>query len=259
MQIHPVNHSKGDTNRWCGPSAISIVTSMTTGEAARLLRHVTGKASIKGTENGAMINAFRKCGVGMIRIQNYSVKVVKVPTLVSGQMVAAVKTKGVGKRIDERPTLAAWFKQTADLRSTGRVFLISAGHHWQIVSGRRFCCGLTKEIVGFDHKKVHRRARVNEVFELFGDRIVIPPEAKKTPGRAAQGGRARFNELCRQNLLSPEIDGMPTNPEYIDFPSSEMWPNGLSFCFWDWDDAIRIVEIAIDDPSMVGEEGWYSH
>lgn len=260
MQIHPVNHAKSDTNRYCGPSAISAVTGMATGQAARLLRAVTGKSSIKGTSNGAMIKAFRKCGIGMIRIYAAPpVITVSVPRLSPGMVATAVKTSDIGKRIDKRMTLAAWFRETNELRSAGRVFLISAGNHWQIVSGRRFVCGQTKAIVAFDNKKVHRRARVDEVFELLGDRIITPPEAMKDTRPYVPGPRARFNDLCRTHRLDASIEGPANSPEYIDIMATLAWPEGLSFCFWDWEDACRIVEEAIADPSVISDEGWVSH
>lgn len=259
MIIHPVKNDKGATNRYCGPAALSIVTGMTTGEAARLLRHVTGKPSIKGTNNRSMRDAFARCGILMKSIyKGPAVSTIKVPTLAAGQRVAAVRTKDLGKRIDKRLTLAAWFRATSELRSAGRVFLVSAGRHWQIVSGRRFVCGQTKAIVGFDHDKVHRRARVDEVFELTSTSIVIPPETKKGE-RPPVGPRARFNALCKNHGLTFTSDGLTINPEYIDIAKTEAWPLGLSFCFWDWDDAIRIVNEALTDPGTISEEGWVSH
>lgn len=256
MQIYPVNHAKNDKNRYCGPSALSIVTGMATGEAARLLRHVTGKPSIKGASTGAMRKSYERCGIIMRSIYKAPpIITVGVPRAAPGMIVRAV----YGKRIDKRPTLAAWFRESVALRSAGRVFLISAGHHWQIVSGRRFVCGQTKAIVGFDHKLVHRRARVDEVFELLGDKIITPPEAKKASGRPAPGGRAIFNDLCRKHRLDWGYEGSQKDPEYIDIMATTVWPEGLSFCFWDWEDACRIVEEAVADPTTVSEEGWVSH
>ena len=38
-----------DRNRYCGPSVISAVTALTTGEAARLIRKQSGRKMVKGT------------------------------------------------------------------------------------------------------------------------------------------------------------------------------------------------------------------
>ena len=48
LKLGPVVHGT-DKNRYCGPSVISAVTSLTTGEAARLIRMQSGKRSVKGT------------------------------------------------------------------------------------------------------------------------------------------------------------------------------------------------------------------
>ena len=63
-------------------------------------------------------------------------------------------------------TLAGWLKHTVKDRDANRVFLIVAGWHWQLVQGRRYVCGLTGDIVSIRDKRVKRRARVAEVYEL---------------------------------------------------------------------------------------------
>ena len=44
--------------------------------------------------------------------------------------------------------------------------MIVAGNHWQIVTGRRYICGIVGDLVSIKDKRVKRRARVTEVFEL---------------------------------------------------------------------------------------------
>ena len=46
MKIKAVNNSTSDVNNYCGPAVISAVTGMTTGEAARLIRHVSGQKMV---------------------------------------------------------------------------------------------------------------------------------------------------------------------------------------------------------------------
>ena len=48
IKIKAVNNSTSDVNNYCGPAVISAVTGMTTGEAARLIRHVSGQKMVKG-------------------------------------------------------------------------------------------------------------------------------------------------------------------------------------------------------------------
>ena len=49
-----------------------------------------------------------------------------------------------------------------------------AGCHWQLVSGRRYTCGRIREIVSIRDKRVKRRARVAEVYELISDNVTKP-------------------------------------------------------------------------------------
>lgn len=57
LQIKPVNHGKvkADKNRYCGPSAISAITGMTTGEAARLIDHAC--------QNAFYVNVFKNAEI----------------------------------------------------------------------------------------------------------------------------------------------------------------------------------------------------
>lgn len=156
LTLRTVRHIKAEKNRYCGPSAISAVTGMNSGEAARLIRRATGSASVKGTSSFAMEHALYCCGVSMNRLHSGDPDV-------DGS---------------SSPTLAAWFKSTSKIRKGGRVFLVSAGNHWQLVRNARFVCGLTKEVVPLTHDKVRRRARVKAVWELKGT-AKIPDAARK--------------------------------------------------------------------------------
>lgn len=163
MKIHPVNHAKGDINRYCGPSAISIVTGMASGEAARLIRATSQAKQVQGTSDWQMKVALAKCGITMraVNVKPQPAKIIRGKT-------------------ETRPTLTQWYRDTQALRSSGRVFLVSAGYHWQIITGRRFCCGRVKAIVSITAKGTNRRARVDGVYELTAtDRIAIPAIAKK--------------------------------------------------------------------------------
>ncbi len=133
MKLKPVDHV-GDTNAYCGPSVISAITGMKSGEAARLLRSITGKGSIKGSSEWAVVKALKACGLRVV-----------------GQNIA-----GPGAGL---PTVAAWLKATHGKRGPN-IWLLVAGNHWQAIQGNRYVCGLTKEVVPFDHPKIKRRAKV---------------------------------------------------------------------------------------------------
>lgn len=225
MKINPVNHAKGDTNSYCGPSAISIVTGMSSGEAARLLRHVADKASIKGTHSYEMEAAFRRCNIYMR----------KVP--VKPQPAKMIRGKN-----ETRPTMTQWLRDSKDQRTPGRVYLIAAGNHWQIVSGRRFCCGKTKQIVSITDKKANRRARVSEVWELIEvGTIRIPDIARKVnKTRRVDPCRLRLKKLERElgfkgkivmniGVYDYEVEPCPT------------FPHGFSTMHHDWSETYERV------------------
>lgn len=136
MILKPV---RKDGNRYCGPAVISAIAGIPTSEAARMIREARNKRMVKGTHIGDLIPVFNKLGFIVTRLD--------VPT---------------------KPyiTMARWFRLNKTIRTAGRVFLISAGHHWQLTSGRKFVCGQTMEIVSVRDKRVHRRARVKSVWEI---------------------------------------------------------------------------------------------
>ena len=152
LKINPVNNTSSDRNRYCGPAIISSLTGMTTGEAARLIRSVTGERKVTGVHTHHIIRALDLCGISFLQ----------------------------SKRFPNKPTLAKWLKDAKESRSTGRVFLVVAGHHFQLVEGRRYVCGRTEDIVSIKDKSVKRRCRVEEVYELKAEgKITIPDRARK--------------------------------------------------------------------------------
>jgi len=154
-----------DKNRYCGPSAISALTDLTTGEAARLIRKQSGRKVIKGTHTYEVLKALTACNIKADRWRQEGVRL--------------NRTNG--------PTLAAWLRLTKKDRTPGRVFLLVAGWHWQLVSGRRYTCGRIRDIVSIRDKRVKRRARVCEVWELTSDNVTKPdidvskPKSKSNP------------------------------------------------------------------------------
>ena len=152
LKINPVNNTSSDRNRYCAPAIISSLTGMTTGEAARLIRSVTGERKVTGVHTHHIIRALDLCGISFLQ----------------------------SKRFPNKPTLAKWLKDAKESRSTGRVFLVVAGHHFQLVEGRRYVCGRTEDIVSIKDKSVKRRCRVEEVYELKAEgKITIPDRARK--------------------------------------------------------------------------------
>mgnify|MGYP003635946389 FL=1 len=151
LKIKPVTTLVTDQNRYCGPAVISCVTGMNTGEAARLIRSVSGQKAVRGSFTTHVRKAFELCGIESFRKTN-----------------------------SRNCTLAAWLRESKDIRTTGRVFFVVAGHHFQLIEGRRYVCGRTMDIVSIKDKSVKRRCRVEEVYELKAEgKIIIPDRAKK--------------------------------------------------------------------------------
>ena len=164
IKINPVKTVKADRNRYCGPAVISAMTKMNTGEAARLLRDISGKPSVRGCYTHHVLRALSRCGITSKGVP------IHIP----------VKLRNDGSMNTTKPTLTQWLKYCKADRTSGRVFLVVAGNHFQLIEGRRYVCGRTGEIVSVRDKRVKRRARVEEVYELFANgKIKIPEEARK--------------------------------------------------------------------------------
>ncbi len=244
MKIHPVKHGKGDKNRYCGPAALSIVTGMTTGEAARLLRHLSGKASIKGTSTSQMRNAFAKCGVSMKPV------VVKPQPPKARPMIDPWTRQVCGTYTEARPTLTQWLKDSQDIRTPGRVFLVSAGHHWQIITGRRFCCGRTGEIVSIRDKKANRRGRVRAVYELFTNAGISIPVIARKPKAYTDPAKKVLQALEREHGFKGKIEFDGGFKDYV-IPACNLFPEGLYTMHHGWADTLERIEAAIEDPSLI--------
>ena len=196
MKIKAVNNSTSDVNNYCGPAVISAVTGMTTGEAARLIRHVSGQKMVKGSHTFHVLRALSLCN-----IQNVKTTVVT------------------------RPTLAQWLKGSKDIRTSGRVFLIVAGNHFQLVEGRRYVCGRTRDIVSVRSKLVKRRCRVETVHELINEgRIQIPNAARKPVDHAASN-RAKARRLAKKMDVKINIERHGSYYGYGD-AISQYWVEG---------------------------------
>ena len=157
LKLRQIKDGK-DKNRFCGPSVISALTDLTTGEAASLIRIQTVRRQITGTYAWQVLDALAACN---IQAKNVSRKYL----------------------VQNRPTLAGWLRASKADRTPGRIFFILAGNHWQLVSGRRYACGRIREIVSIKDKRVKRRARVADVWELESDNVAKPTVDVTKPSR----------------------------------------------------------------------------
>lgn len=153
MKLYPLARKPGQ-NRWCGPAAISFLTGLDTDQAAKLIRQYTGKRQVIGTDEDAMRYVLGQYGICMVEMDHYPDKAA-------------------------RPTLVQWLRLTRRERGQ-RTYLVSAGDHWQLISGRRYACGKVGGIVSLRDPGVSRRARVRQVWVLY-DAATVPNPRCKSP------------------------------------------------------------------------------
>jgi hypothetical protein len=169
--LKPVKRAAKGHNRFCGPAALSIIAGIDTAEAAAVIRKGNGARSIKGTTHYDILRALALLGY---------------------KASSAAKIDPFKRKTN--PTIAAWLK--SDERDGQSLYLISAGYHWQVVQGRRFCCGITKDIVSIRDPKVKRRARVVAVWKIEQDHKVnladvLPAKVKVKDTEATVRRKAR--------------------------------------------------------------------
>lgn len=140
IHLHPVRRDTKASNRYCGPSCLSILTGLDTKDTARLIRHVGGRSRVCGTSEYEMQGSLKQLGIMPLVVASYGEQTAK-----------------------QRPTLAQWARANPDRGST--TYLMSVGHHWAIVQGRRYACGIVRKPVALKGC-VKWRARVRKVWTL---------------------------------------------------------------------------------------------
>jgi hypothetical protein len=206
-----------DKNRFCGPSVISAVTNLTTGEAARLIRKQTGRSNVMGTHTSEIRQALAACGIET-RFYRFN---------------------------SRNPTLAKWLRESKEDRTPGRVFLIVAGNHWQLVSGRRYACGRIRDIVSIKDKRVKRRARVAEVYELISDNVTKPEIDVTRPKDPFASSRGKTQRLAKKLRVNVEIENVDGYRQIWVLPPPDMSDEEdplEGHVAYDWDEALDLVQ-----------------
>lgn len=185
--IKPVKRAAKGHNRYCGPAAISIIAGIDTAEAAALIRHVGRKRSVTGTTFSQLLRSLNLLGF---------------------RATSAAKVNPLEPK--SNPTLAAWLG--SDERDSSALYVVAAGNHWQVVQGRRFCCGVTREIVSIRDARVKRRARITGVWRIdFERRVdlseVLPIKAasrKDAAAKAEAAARVKARRLAKAHNIDIE-------------------------------------------------------
>ena len=249
LKFHQIVDPKGNTNKFCGASAISAVTGMASGSASKLIREVGGRKTIKGAYTREIVDSLYKCNINAVT-QDPRVLGVKMPD-------------GSDRRAwSQRPrvSLAKWLQHSKTIRTSGRIYLIVAGNHFQLVSGRKYTCGRIRDIVSIKSSRVKRRAQVEQVYELVAKEggVKIPEwltEKKKLTSDQKLNNRSRYQakKLMKEHGIVAEVEyrcsetkqyqyfvRMPDEYEELAFHLQD----GLSqyHCAWGWYEVHDIVE-----------------
>jgi hypothetical protein len=158
MRLHDV---KVGRNKFCGPAAISAITGREVDEVVETFHALFPGKKVMGTHTWEVNSVLAEYGLSLRRW-----------------------TTG------HKWTLARWLRECKGDRTPGRLFLLAAGHHWVVISGRRAVCGKTKQIVSVA-KYPHRRKRVAEAWLVEGEvKRTVPPPTKALQKLKAHKKRA---------------------------------------------------------------------
>lgn len=229
LKIQNVTREKSDYNRYCGPAVISALTGMNTGEAARLIRSVSSYKAVRGTSTGVLHSALRQCGISCSILH-------------------------LAPSAKKAPTLAQWLRDTHGTRG-GKVFLVVAGNHWQLVSGNRYVCGISGKVVGFEHKAVKKRSRVTEVYELTAASVKIPAKARKVS--KVDPDYAAFRKLAQQQGFSYKVEN-EGGVKYLDIEPFGDFVEGIHTLHYDWSESLERVGTALANPEYL-VDGYISY
>lgn len=228
MKLNPVNRTKNG-NQYCGPAVISSVTGCTTDEAAKLIRTISGQRAVRGAATRHVLEVFS---------QHWGVT--NKPLFDAHWRTPR----------NQLPTLAGWLRLNKHRRTAGRVFLIVAGNHFQLVSGRKYVCGITRDVVSIKDDKVKRRARVSAVYELTGTPKLTDTGLAALASKPVQSDKVVARKLAREYGITIEID----NPDpdelfaWVDanFLTDDEDPLYDNHCAFSWYEIREKVETLVD-------------
>ena len=225
MKLYSLNRPSR-SNRYCGPAVLSFLTGQDTTECARWFRTLSNhRGAVKGSSEKNMLMV-----LDGIDIQT--------------RQVDLFRSSG------DRPTLTTWLRDNKEIRTPGRVYLVVAGNHWQLITGRRYACGRIGEMVSIKDKRVKRRARVRQVWELtlpLGKlKIPEPPAPRVINKSMSSTTKAKAKRLQDKHGNSNDLwfeDGcLDSWTRYVACPE---WihedPEDFHYCY-DWEAVVDLME-----------------
>lgn len=142
-RLHAVTHRKDlGNNRYCGPAAVSIITGRTAECAVRWM--LVARGYEPGERNGGIKGSWA--------------------SEVGRALHALGYTLGMGRGVENRPTLARWLRDRTPAQRA-RTYLVSAGSHFLVVRGNKVACSLTGAPVNL-RAYPHRRYRVRSYYPV---------------------------------------------------------------------------------------------
>jgi hypothetical protein len=116
------------------------------------------------------------------------------------------------------------------------------------VQGRRYVCGIVGDVVSIKDKKIKRRARVAEVYELTmtAAKVVTPPAAIK-PKQTTNNFRGKAQRLAKKMGMEIGIErtGYGDNSYWIDYEGEDDYVDlGIieGHCSYDWYEVLGKLE-----------------
>ena len=224
--------------RWCGPSAISIITGQPYFHALELLKdaekrpHQTSEPILKGASPRLVRTVLQDLGY---------------------RTTQRVIPAGI--------TVAAWLaaRKGGDHFTT---FLIVAANHWMVVKGEEACCGILGAPAPVGRMKF-RRGIVTHcwVVEPIAGRqqpIATKPRRKAPSVRTGwerqdAKDRRSFVKLAKQHGLTFKIVKDCGTIRYLEIDPCPVFPRGLETMHHDWDETLDRVQHCLDHPEEAAQ------
>jgi hypothetical protein len=138
-------------NRYCGPLVIAAITGMSTSEAARSLRRITGRQSAVKSVNHQEIMA-------TLSALGYVMRRTEIPRHLADVSIFGVKVrKWIG------PTFTEWLRTRPDPNAA---YVVHIPRHYLLVKGRKMVDTHTDGEWTWLRDAPHRRKRVCNVWRI---------------------------------------------------------------------------------------------
>lgn len=174
-------------NRFCGPTAIAAILGITTDEAARAVRGISGQRKATGVLTKHLVLALRQLG--------------------------CVVTHHI---VSDKPTASRWVKENRTVFAKRHVVLVH-GNHFGTLLGNRFLCSLSKRYSVPLSDLPKKRGRVSEylIIESLPATVQVPTKPEPTGfdkeiASDRRSFKARAMELAKLHSVQIEQDNAVT-------------------------------------------------